>query len=461
MLFNSWEYLLFLPTVLGLFWVVPRKIRAPLLLVASCVFYAWWDYRFLSLIIISTVVDFVVARRMRPQTRAVVRKRLLLASVLVNLGILGFFKYWGFFVNSTAGALASLGLGANLPVLQVVLPVGISFYTFQTMSYTIDVYRGRFEPEPDFIRFALFVCFFPQLVAGPIERAEHLLPQIRRLGDGRPSSDWSRGLQLIVRGLFRKIVIADGVSSIVNEVFASPTSYGGVTLAVGIVAFSLQIYGDFAGYTDVARGSAKLFGVDLMENFRVPYRAEGFSDFWRRWHISLSTWLQDYLYIPLGGNRGSRLETIRNLMITMLLGGLWHGAGWGFVIWGGLHGVYLVVERVRAWAVGRRPRFPTWLVFVIVSLTWVPFRAASFSSALSVWLGLLDPFGKSQLTFAPVAVVLLGLVSYTLDSAVLAGRLNPIGERPPLLRGAVYAFGVLLLLLFWPLTSSPFIYFQF
>jgi alginate O-acetyltransferase complex protein AlgI len=462
MFFNSWAYLVFLPTVLAAYWLLPRTWRVPALLVASYVFYGWWDYRFLALIWISTIVDFWVGRRLSVTEPNRARRRLLAVSLVVNLGILGFFKYWGFFVESASDLLGSFGFDPDPAVLSVILPVGISFYTFQTMSYTIDIYRRQLEPEQNLTRFALFVAFFPQLVAGPIERASRLLPQIREIPERiRTKVDWRGAGALIARGLFRKVVIADGVAPIVNEVFATPNRYGGITLAVGVVAFSLQIYGDFAGYTDIARGSARLFGVELMENFKFPYSSQGFSEFWRRWHISLSTWLRDYLYIPMGGNQGSRLETARNLMITMLLGGLWHGAGWGFVIWGGLHGLYLLLERVAFWVRGARPSFPSWLVFIVVSLTWIPFRAATSTTAVEVVTGLADPLGGAQLTFAPITVALLGLASLVLDRSDVEGRVNPLTQNPPLVRGLAYGFAVVMVLMFWPEVSPPFIYFQF
>lgn len=461
MLFNSWTYLLFLPAVLGAYRLIPTKWRVPFLVIASYVFYGWWDYRFLVLIWISTIVDFLVGQHLAATTAKRRRKRLLLLSVGVNLGILGFFKYWGFFVESAGGVLASLGMEANPGSLEVILPVGISFYTFQTMSYTIDIYRRQLEHETSLVRFALFVCFFPQLVAGPIERARRLLPQIRTLADPLPTTDWLGAGRLIGRGLFRKVVIADGIAPVVNEVFATPSRYGGITLLFAVMAFSLQIYGDFAGYTDIARGSARLFGIELIENFRIPYGATGFSDFWRRWHVSLSTWLRDYLYIPLGGNQGSPLGNLRNLMVTMLLGGLWHGAGWGFVLWGGLHGLYLAFERVVSWRTGQRPRFPAWLVFVIVSLTWIPFRATSFSSAMEVITGLLDPLGGAQMTFAPIAVGILGLVTMVLDSGVERGHVDPIASYPAVVRGLGYGTAIMLTMMFWPAAGAPFIYFQF
>jgi D-alanyl-lipoteichoic acid acyltransferase DltB (MBOAT superfamily) len=461
MVFNSAEYLLFLPAVFLAFRLGPASWRIPLLLAASYFFYGWWDYRFLGLIVLSTVVDYLSARRIHAAKRAEVRKRWLAFTITANLGILGFFKYWGFFVESAGDLLATLGFPVDDVLLGIVLPVGISFYTFQTMSYTIDVYRGHLEAESRFLTFALFVSFFPQLVAGPIERATSLLPQIRGLTGRLGSVEWAPALTLIARGLFRKVVIADGIAPVVNEVFATPDRYGGITLLVGVIAFSLQIYGDFAGYSDIARGSARLFGVDLMQNFRAPYTASGFSDFWRRWHISLSTWLRDYLYVPLGGNRGTRLATARNLMITMLLGGLWHGAGWGFVVWGGLHGLYLVLERVVTRFFRTPPRLPSWLVFTVVTLTWVPFRSPDLSAAVSIWDGMLRPFDGVQLAFAPVSVAILGLLSILTDRAESSGRMVPLETRPGLVRGLGYGAAVLVAVLYWPLTATPFIYFQF
>ncbi len=464
MFFNSLAFALFLPTVVGLYWALPKRTRVPLLLIASYVFYGWWDVRFLSLIMLSTVVDWFVARRLGAMPDGPRRRRWLWLSLAGNLGMLAFFKYWNFFVDSAATMLTSLGLEPNLPTLQIILPVGISFYTFQTLSYVIDVYRRDLEPEPSLIQFALFVSFFPQLVAGPIERAKHLLPQLRDLPASTRQVDWAGSSLLILRGLFRKVVIADGVAPIVNEVFSSPGRYGSLTVAAGVIAFSLQIYGDFAGYTDIARGTARMFGVDLMENFKAPYLARGFSEFWRRWHISLSTWLRDYLYVPLGGNRGTRWQTYRNLIITMLLGGLWHGAAWGFVVWGALHGAYLAIERRfardRKGATGSAT-LPAVLVFAIVTLTWIPFRAPNLSHALDVVQALFGPLAGAQLVAAPLTVGLMGLLTLFIDRADLAGRVNPVDHAPSLVRGIAYGGALIAAVLFASVKAVPFIYFQF
>lgn len=463
MYFNSLTFGLFLPVTLAAFWLLPARLRVAVLLMASYVFYSWWDYRFLSLIVVSTVTDYLIGRQL-PLTTSARRRRLLLStSVVVNIGLLSFFKYWGFFVESGQVFLERLGLEPNLPLLQVILPVGISFYTFQTLSYTIDVYRGRLSPEQHFLRFALFVAFFPQLIAGPIERASRLLPQIRGLPRSMSNIAWGEAGALIARGLFRKVVIADGVAPIVNQVFGAPERWNVVTVIMGIVAFSLQIYGDFSGYTDIARGVAKLFGIDLMENFRAPYFSRGFSEFWRRWHISLSTWLRDYLYIPLGGNRGTSGETYRNLMITMLLGGLWHGAAWGFVVWGGLHGLYLALERA---ANARRSgttsiRLSAPIVFAIVSITWIPFRAPTLTAAGEMLAGLARVTSGDQLMFAPIVLAVLGLLAMGIDLADVGGHVDPIGHWPQLARGLGYGAAILAVFLFASQAAVPFVYFQF
>ena len=317
------------------------RLQNGILLIASYVFYGFWDWRFLALLFVSTVVDYNLALLIEKSESPGERKALLAASICVNLGILGFFKYFGFFAESFASLLNSFGFQSSTPFFNIVLPVGISFYTFQTMSYTIDVYRRKLPATRNFFDFALFVSFFPQLVAGPIERATKLLPQVlqpRKFSQ----SNFVEGFYLIILGLFKKVVIADNMAPIVNYIFSRDVStLSGAEVLVGVYAFAFQIYGDFAGYTDIARGVAKWLGFDLMLNFRMPYFATSPSDFWQRWHISLSSWLRDYLYIPLGGNRQGTLLTYRNLMLTMVLGGLWHGAAWTFVAWGFFHGLIL------------------------------------------------------------------------------------------------------------------------
>jgi alginate O-acetyltransferase complex protein AlgI len=347
MTFNSVTFVVFFAVVLGIYWKAPPRWRNPILLVSSYVFYGWWDWRFLGLLMISTGVDFTIGRRLHASTNDRRRLQLLVTSLVVNLGILGAFKYFGFFVDGAVDLLTSLGIEASPTTLEILLPVGISFYTFQTISYTFDIYRRRIEPTNDLIAFGTYVSYFPQLVAGPIERAQHLMPQI--LNSARPFPDDSgrrEAARLILVGLIKKVVLADGVARLANDAFDQADSASAVVLIVGVVAFGIQIYGDFSGYTDIARGVSKLLGIELIVNFTQPYLSRNITEFWRRWHISLSDWLRDYLYIPLGGNRSGTLATYRNLMITMLLGGLWHGASWNFVIWGGLHGAYLVIHKL-------------------------------------------------------------------------------------------------------------------
>lgn len=360
MIFNSIAFLLFLPLVVGGYALLRGHFRAQntMLLVASYVFYGWWDWRFLGLIAFSTVVDYVAARGMAKTEEQRKRRWLLLASLAANLGTLALFKYFGFFAESAVDLLHLFGFRADAPTLRVILPVGISFYTFQTLSYTIDVYRGALRPVRRFDDFALYVSFFPQLVAGPIERAETLLPQIvrPRRFDLAQISD---GLWLILLGFVKKLVIADRLGQIADLGFTTDRpAFGLLPAVVFVVAFAFQIYGDFSGYSDIARGVAKLMGFELMVNFRKPYLVADPSAFWRHWHISLSTWLRDYLYIPLGGNRGGEAKTYRNLMVTMLLGGLWHGAGWAFVIWGLYHGTLLAAHRFWTSRISHRLAWP-------------------------------------------------------------------------------------------------------
>ena len=398
MLFNSLEFFVFLPIVLALYMVLPLRGQNAWLLLASYVFYGSWDWRFLGLILISTGVDYVVGLKLRDSTSPIGRKPLLAISVITNLGILGLFKYYGFFVGSCAALLEQLGLQANITVLQLVLPVGISFYTFQTMSYTIDVYRRRIEPTGDLLTFALYVAYFPQLVAGPIERAHHLLPMLQAKRRLR-WLDLAVGFELILIGFFKKVAVADTLGPFVDARFVDPTLSSGLDLLITIYLFAFQIYGDFSGYSDIARGTSRLFGIDLMRNFNQPYLSQSITEFWRRWHISLSTWLRDYLYVSLGGNRRGIRRTYANLMITMLLGGLWHGASWTFVVWGGLHGLYLSVHKALLHFKGesapvrdQRPLaslLKILVTFHLVCLTWVFFRAPDFTIAAEMLTRIL------------------------------------------------------------------------
>jgi len=480
MQFDSYVFAVFLPLVLAGYYALSPRPQVAFLLAASYVFYGWWDWRFLSLLAISTVVDYTVGLSLRQSQDERRRRLLLLLSVATNLGILGFFKYFNFFVDSAAALLEGVGMRANVPTLRIILPVGISFYTFQTMSYTIDIYRRRMEPTRDFLAFALYVSFFPQLVAGPIERASRLLPQLLEPRVVTPAM-FRSGSLLILIGLFRKIGIADAVAPMVDKTFFAPEALSSPELLAGLYLFSLQIYCDFAGYSDIARGCARLLGVELMENFNQPYLATNISDFWRRWHISLSTWLRDYLYIPLGGNRYGEVKTYRNLMLTMLLGGLWHGAAWTFVVWGGLHGLYLAARRY--W-VGEKPpsRFTDaktigeWsgalvkLFFTLhlVVFAWLFFRAPDFSNAWQ-YVKALAPNDLAGLNWSnivatsifPVALYGVGTLALDVVQARREDHTAILKWRWPL-RGLAYGC-----LLVWILslggidTDVPFIYFQF
>ncbi|MBD0321593.1 MAG: MBOAT family protein, partial [Gemmatimonadetes bacterium] len=341
MLFNSFEFLVFFPVVAAILFALPQRFRKGWLLACSVYFYMSWSPVFILLILYSTTTDYFVAKRFETARSAATRKGWLILSLVTNFGALFFFKYYNFFIESWAAVRASVGLPTNVPLLGVVLPVGISFYTFEAISYTIDVYRGRIPAEKSYLRLLLFITFFPKLIAGPIERAGHLIPQFERetrLDRERLAS----GLRLMAWGFFKKLVIADRVAVYVNTVYAAPAEHHGATVLIAAYFFAFQIFCDFSAYTDIATGAARILGYDLLENFRRPYQARSIQDFWSRWHISLSSWFRDYLYIPLGGNRVSSARWCANLLIVFLVSGLWHGANWTYVVWGGLHGLYLV-----------------------------------------------------------------------------------------------------------------------
>lgn len=471
MTFNSLQYAVFLAVVLAVYWRLGRRSQNLLLLAASYLFYAAWDWRFLGLMLFSTVTDFLVGLLLERTDDDKRRRRIFAVSLVVNLGILAFFKYFNFFVDSADELFRSWGVTLDTPTLQILLPVGISFYTFHGISYTFDVYRRHIRAAHDPIDFAVFVSFFPQLVAGPIGRAQLQLPQFQKART-LPTTDQVRsGLFLILLGLFKKVAIADALAGFVNETF-STASAGWFTLLVGVYAFALQIYGDFSGYTDMARGSARLLGIELPVNFSQPYLSRNITEFWRRWHISLSSWLRDYLYVPLGGNRGPTWKTYRNLMLTMLLGGLWHGAAWTFVIWGGLHGAFLAVHK---WWRGRRPvpdpqrPPPRWaailsglFTFHLVCGAWIFFRAGSLDLALRYCKGLVT-FRPGPVDLDALSVLVLAAVAmFTID--FLQRRYADqefVLSWPAVARGAAYAWLVLPVVIFSGGTPTPFIYFQF
>ncbi len=396
MLFNSIEFAFFLPIVFILYWFVfNKKIKTQniLLLVSSYVFYGWWDWRFLFLILFSSFVDFLLGVQLSKANSKFHKKLLLSASIAVNIGFLGFFKYYNFFAESFADAFTFFGQTIDPDRLNIILPVGISFYTFQTLSYTIDVYRNKLKPTTNIISFFAFVSFFPQLVAGPIERATNLLPQFhkKRRFEYAAAID---GMRQILLGLFKKIVIADNCAPIVNTIFENPESYSGSTLFIGAALFAFQIYGDFSGYSDIAIGTSRLFGFNLMKNFALPYFSRDIAEFWRRWHISLSTWFRDYVYIPLGGSRGSLTLQLRNIFIIFIVSGFWHGANWTFIVWGTLHALFYVPfmlfnqHRKHTEIVANHKYLPSIIdvlkiasTFILTTLAWVFFRADSVTDA--------------------------------------------------------------------------------
>jgi len=399
MLFNSIDFAIFLPIVFILYWFVTNKnlkLQNFLIVAASYLFYGWWDYRFLSLILFSTIVDYTVGRKLRLEGNQTKRKILLWTSILVNLGFLGFFKYYNFFLDNFITAFSFFGAEIKANSLNIILPVGISFYTFQTLSYSIDVYKRKLEPTKDFIAFSAFVSFFPQLVAGPIERATHLLPQFYK----KRNFDYSKavdGMRQILWGLFKKIVIADNCAEYANQIFNNSADMNGSTLVLGALFFTFQIYGDFSGYSDIAIGTSRLFGFDLMQNFNFPYFSRDIAEFWRRWHISLSTWFRDYLYIPLGGSRGGTWMKVRNTFAIFIVSGFWHGANWTFIVWGALNAIYFLPllltnnnrNNLEIVAKGKKlpsikEAFQVGITFGLTVFAWIFFRAENLSQALNI-----------------------------------------------------------------------------
>ena len=397
MLFNSLDFAIFLPVVFLLYWFAAQKnlkLQNTLIVISSYIFYGWWDWRFLSLILLSTLVDYSVGLGLLKQENLTKRKILLWISVLVNLGLLGFFKYYNFFLDNFITAFSFFGSPIKANSLNIILPVGISFYTFQTLSYTIDVYKRKLEPTKDFIAFSAFVSFFPQLVAGPIERAANLLPQFykKRIFNYSKAVD---GMRQILWGLFKKIIIADNCAEYANLIFNNSENYNGSTLVLGTIFFSFQIYGDFSGYSDIAIGTSRLFGVNLKQNFAFPYFSRDFAEYWRRWHISLSTWFRNYLYIPLGGSRGSTLMKVRNVFVIFIVSGFWHGANWTYILWGALNAIYILPlvltnnNRNNLEIVAKGRFLPSikelslmLLTFGLNLFAWILFRAESVNHAL-------------------------------------------------------------------------------
>jgi alginate O-acetyltransferase complex protein AlgI len=482
MLFNSIDFALFLPIVFVLYWFVFHrnlKLQNLLIIAASYVFYGWWDWRFLSLILFSTLVDYVVGRKLGSEEHRGRRRLLLWISISVNLGFLGFFKYYNFFLENFKTAFSFFGSPIQADLLYIILPVGISFYTFQTLSYTIDVYRKKLEPTHDFISFAAFVSFFPQLVAGPIERATNLLPQFYKKRKFEYDLAVS-GMRQILWGLFMKMVIADNCAVFVNMIFGNSEAYNGSTLLLGAVLFAFQIYGDFAGYSNIAIGTARLFGFNLMQNFAFPYFSRDIAEFWRRWHISLSTWFRDYLYIPLGGSRGSTWFQIRNIFIIFIVSGFWHGANWTFIVWGALNAVYFlpllllgknrthldIVAKGR-YLPGFRSFISIGITFFITVIAWVFFRAENIAHAVSYISGI---FSETLFSFPDVGdihkfllVFILILFFVVIEWFGREGEFATDGlkSKPKLIRWGSYVFLVFMIAMYMQTEETPFIYFQF
>ena len=480
MLFNSLDFAVFLPIVFVLYWFVTKhnlKLQNALIVAASYVFYGWWDWRFLSLIIFSTFLDYSIGRRLKNEESQKIRKTLLWTSIIVNLGFLGVFKYYNFFLDNFIAAFSFFGQDIQPNSLNIILPVGISFYTFQTLSYTIDVYKKKLEPTEDLVAFSAFVCFFPQLVAGPIERATNLLPQFykKRTFEYYKAVD---GMRQILWGLFKKVVIADNCAEYANLIFNNYQDYNGSTLLLGAIFFTFQIYGDFSGYSDIAIGTSRLFGFNLMQNFATPYFSRDIAEFWRRWHISLSTWFRDYLYIPLGGSKGGTWMKVRNTFIIFLVSGFWHGANWTFIVWGGLNALYflplLLLKRNRinlgVVAEGRilpslRELWQMGTTFLLTVLAWVFFRAESISHAADFLEGILDssvlntPFFTGRVSAAKTILLIsvMAIVEW-----VNRNNLHSLIVLPKnkLIRYGIY-YILVLLIMFSSGSEQEFIYFQF
>lgn len=482
MLFNSINFAIFLPIVFILYWFATKKdLRSQniLLLVSSYFFYACWDWRFMFLLIFSTLLDYFTGIKIYEAINKKKKLFWLWISIAVNLGFLGVFKYYNFFASSFADGLSLLGFNANLGSLQVILPVGISFYTFHGLSYVIDLYKNKIKPERNFVNYSVFVSFFPLLVAGPIERATHLLPQIIK----KREFDYSKavdGLRQILWGLLKKIVIADNCAEFANTIFNNSAEYSGSTLVLGALFFTFQIYCDFSGYSDIALGTAKLFGIDLLRNFAFPYFSRDIAEFWRRWHISLSSWFKDYVYIPLGGSKGGMWMKIRNTFIIFLLSGFWHGANWTFIVWGFLNALYIMpsiilkTNRNNLEIVAKGKHLPTIKEFASISLTfvltvfaWIFFRAANVKHAFS-YISEIFSFSLFSIPYFPgigkaVSIVFLtGLFVIVewigREQQYAIAHVGYRWNRP--IRWAIYSSIILAIYVFTG-SEQQFIYFQF
>ena len=483
MLFNSIDFAIFLPIVFLLYWfVVNKNLKSQNLLitVASYTFYGWWDWRFLSLILFSTLIDYSIGRKLSNEQNTSKRKVLLWISITANLGFLGFFKYYNFFLDNFITAFSFFGTSINIQGLNIILPVGISFYTFQTLSYTIDVYKRKLEPTKDFIAFSAFVSFFPQLVAGPIERATNLLPQFYK----KRSFDYNKaidGLRQVLWGLFKKIVIADNCAQFANEIFNYSADYSGSTLLLGAIFFTFQIYGDFSGYSDIAIGTSRLFGFNLKQNFAFPYFSRDIAEFWRRWHISLSTWFRDYLYIPLGGSRGGTWMKIRNTFAIFIVSGFWHGANWTFIVWGALNALYFLPllllnkNRTNTNTVAEGKYFPTFKEFLQIGITfsltvfaWIFFRSENIGHALhylatifSKSLFSFPHFSQMGLAFKTIILIVIFIIIEWLGRDKQYAIENIITVKNNGFRYILYIGIIITIMLMGNFNENQFIYFQF
>lgn len=481
MLFNSLDFAIFLPIVFFTYWFLVNKnlrLQNLFILIASYIFYGWWDWRFLSLIFISSLADYIIGIQLSNQESARNRKLLLSLSILINIGFLGFFKYYNFFVDSFVDAFSFFGHQVNARSLNILLPVGISFYTFQTLSYSIDIYRGKLEPTKDIVAFFAFVSFFPQLVAGPIERAANLLPQFnsKREFDYHKSID---GMRQILWGLFKKIVIADNCAIYVNDIFTNYSDYSGATLMLGGILFAFQVYGDFSGYSDIAIGTSRLFGFNLMRNFAFPFFSRDMSELWRRWHISLTTWFRDYVYIPLGGSRGGMSMIIRNTFIVFIVSGFWHGAEWTFVLWGFLCALFILPQvifkttRVNMGVVAEGRFFPSAKEFFQIVLTFtlfvisvIVFRSENIPHTIAyyqtMFTNILDyPEVVIEFVKDPVLIWLMLLLIVEWVQREKQHGLDLDGVRiPRTLKWGIY-YSIIFLLFYFGGSQQEFIYFQF
>jgi len=482
MLFNTLNYAIFLPIVFLLYWFVFNKnykYQNILLLVSSYFFYACWDWRFLFLLIFSTLLDYFTGLKMSEATSNKNKKFWFWLSIIVNLGFLGVFKYYNFFADSFAQAIANFGLHVNPWTLKVILPVGISFYTFHGLSYVIDIYKDRIKAEKNFLDYSVFVCFFPLLVAGPIERATHLLPQIQR----KRVFDYNRavdGLRQILWGLFKKVVIADNCAYFANIIFDNSVHYSGSTLFLGALFFTFQIYGDFSGYSDIALGTARLFGIDLLKNFAFPYFSRDIAEFWRRWHISLSSWFRDYLYIPLGGSKGGTWMKVRNTFIIFLVSGFWHGANWTFIIWGLLNAIYIMpsvifnTNRTNIDIVASGKYFPSIkeffqiiTTFILTVFAWIFFRSNTVSQAFAYIATIFSTslfsfpfFKKGTLSFPTLILLVFFIIIEWRGREQNYAIENIFNKKPKWYRWAFYYLLILIFFLFAG-SNQQFIYFQF